>query len=63
MDRIVRFWWIAWDNRDGTEGELIIRTSSKDAVKAYIDLGNVPYKKLVECYNDHDVTIAHAVGC
>lgn len=56
MDTIVRFYWICWDGRDGIDGEEVRRTLP-DALKVYHALGDVPYKKLVACYNDHDETL------
>lgn len=52
-DTTVRFYWIAWDGRYGDEGEEVRRTLH-EALKVYNALGDVPYKKLVACYNDRD---------
>ena len=55
MDKIIRYYWICWDNSNGTEGEEIIR-SKENAIK-FFDQLTAPYKKLVACYNDRDETI------
>lgn len=55
MDKIVRYYWICWDNSNGTDGEEIFRDKAK--ALQYFDKLNVPYKKLVACYNDHDEDI------
>lgn len=61
MDKIIRYYWIAWDNSDGTEGEQVIRDRDA-AIRFYLGLGNVPYRKLVACYNDHDETVSTYKG-
>lgn len=55
MDKIVRYYWLCWDNSDGTEDEKIIRI--KENALRFFDKLNAPYKKLVACYNDHDETV------
>lgn len=60
MDTIIRSYWVAWDNANGTDGEMMFSASKKDlAWDFYRDL-SVPYKKIVACYHDHDVTLAWA---
>ena len=56
MDTIVRFWWICWDNLDGTEEEEIFHNMEK-AFEFFRSLNRAPYKKITACYNDHDETI------
>lgn len=55
MDDIIRYYWICWDNHDGTDDEKIIR----DRAAAFHFFETLPadYKKLVACYNDHDETL------
>ena len=55
MDKIIRFYWICWDNSNGTEGEELFNNKT-DALR-FFDKLTVPYKKLVACYNDHGETI------
>lgn len=55
MDKIIRFYWICWENSDGTEGEEILK--DKTAALKFFDQLKVPYKKIVACYNDHDETL------
>jgi len=56
MDTIIRSYWIAWDNTNGTDDEKVFRNA--DAAWDYYRKLAVPYKKLVACYNDHDVTLS-----
>ena len=55
MDKIIRYYWICWDNSDGTDGEKILR--DRAAALHFFNRLNAPYKKIVACYNDHDETI------
>ena len=56
MDNIIRGYWIAWDNRNGSDGE-DRTTDRKKAFQIYDSLKKAPYKKIVALYNDHEETI------
>ena len=59
-DTIIRYYWIAWDNRDGTEDEAVARTLEQ-AEKIYAQVERTaPYVKLVACYHDRDETLKHS---
>lgn len=59
MDTIIRSYWIAWDNTNGTDDEKVLHNAA--AAWDYYRKLAVPYKKLVACYNDHDVTLSTTV--
>lgn len=59
MDTIIRSYWIAWDNQNGTDDEMVLRNA--EAAWSYYNKLAVPYKELVACYNDHDVTLSTTV--
>ena len=56
MDKIIRSYWIAWDNSNGTDDEAVYRNA--EAAWNYYNKLAVPYKKIVACYNDHDETLS-----
>ena len=56
MDKIIRSYWIAWDNNNGTDDENVFR--NQGAAWDYYRKLAVPYKKLVACYSDRDETLS-----
>lgn len=61
---IIRYYWIAWDNSNGTDGEVTIR--NREQAEKYFEKMvslNVPYVKLVACdvqrgdYKHSDITL------
>ena len=58
MDTIIRTYWIAWDNSNGTDDEKVFPAANATAAWNYYRKLAVPYKKIVACYNDHDETLS-----
>jgi hypothetical protein len=58
MDKIIRSYWIAWDNSNGTDDEKVFTAAQQAAAWDYYRKLAVPYKKLVACYQDRDVTLS-----
>ena len=58
MDTIIRAYWICWDNSNGTDDEKVYTAAQKAAAWDYFHKLSVPYKKIVACYRDRDVTLA-----
>ena len=56
MDTIIRSYWIAWDNSNGTDDEKVLRNA--EAAWDYYRKLAARYKKIVACYNDRDVTLS-----
>lgn len=50
------YYWLCWDNSDGTEGEDIAKTK-EEAFKTFDKLGAVPFKKIVACHETYDRTV------
>lgn len=56
MDTIIRYYWICWDNTNGTDDEKVFH--NPEAAWDYYRKLAVPYKKLCACYNDRDETLS-----